>query len=181
MSNFGLIEENMELSHIHLAVISSHNLVPDWYVDERKTNSFLDFPISKNPFDQKNPTCLSRGYSPLSGIYGHTTVYNSAMHSFYVYGGVSYSAGRVQVSNALFVLHYPTRRWSVVSTGCHKNTEKWIFSGFSTKLTFCQTAWQPYRLSHIHPKKIHPIIIHKLWSNMDGTQLLWLPWFPAKN
>ena len=57
----------------------------------------------------------TRGYSPLSGIYGHTTVYNSAMASFYVYGGVSYSAGRVQVSNALFVLHYPTRRWSVVS------------------------------------------------------------------
>ena len=65
---------------------------------------------------RKIPT-LSRGYSPaLSGIYGHTTVYNSGMHSFYVYGGVSYSAGRVQVSNALFVLHYPTRRWSVVST-----------------------------------------------------------------
>ena len=82
----------------------------------------------------------TRGYSPLSGIYGHTTVYNSAMSSFYVYGGVAYSAGRVQVSNALFVLHYPTRRWSVVSTGCHKNTEKCIFSGFSTNLTFCRTA-----------------------------------------
>ena len=90
--------------------------------------------FQKIPFDQKNTTCLSRGYSPLSGIYGHTTVYNSAMHSFYVYGGVSYSAGRVQVSNALFVLHYPTRRWSVVSTGCHKNTEKCIFIGFKGQL-----------------------------------------------
>ena len=95
---------------------------------------FLEFPFSKNSFDQKNPTCLSRGYSPLSGIYGHTTVYNSAMHSFYVYGGVSYSAGRVQVSNALFVLHYPTRRWSVVSTGCYKNTEKCIFIDFKGQL-----------------------------------------------
>ena len=90
-------------------------------MQQNEKQIFLEFPISKNSFDQKNPTCLSRGYSPLSGIYGHTTVYNSAMHSFYVYGGVSYSAGRVQVSNALFVLHYPTRRWSVVSTGCHIN------------------------------------------------------------
>ena len=118
----------MELSHIHLAVISK---VITQYLIGMQINEILS--ISKNQFDQKNPTCLSRGYSPLSGIYGHTTVYNSAMHSFYVYGGVSYSAGRVQVSNALFVLHYPTRRWSVVSTGCHKNTEKCIFSGFITK------------------------------------------------
>ena len=103
-------------------------------MQQNEKQIFLEFPISKNSFYQKNPTCLSRGYSPLSGIYGHTTVYNSAMHSFYVYGGVSYSAGRVQVSNALFVLHYPTRRWSVVSTGCHKNTVKCIFNSFKSQL-----------------------------------------------
>ncbi len=56
----------------------------------------------------------TRGFSPLSGIYGHTTVYNSAMKSFYIYGGISYASGRVEVSSKLFVLHYPTRRWSTV-------------------------------------------------------------------
>lgn len=35
--------------------------------------------------------------------------------AFYVYGGISYaSAGRVEISNHLFVLHYPTRRWSLI-------------------------------------------------------------------
>ena len=54
----------------------------------------------------------TRGFSPLTGIYGHTTVYNSG--TFYVYGGISYASTRVEVSNNLYVLHYPTRRWSTV-------------------------------------------------------------------
>ena len=87
---------------------------------------------------------------------------------------------------------------------------------FSSKLSLCLTAWQPYRLSKINalhinwsyspkdqslkflPKNIenwsqffwvgHFGIfasflfksVTNSWGNLDGTQLLWLPWFPEK-
>ena len=56
----------------------------------------------------------TRGHSPLSGLYGHSTIYNVAMESFYVYGGISYSKRRVGVSDSLYVLHFPSRKWSMV-------------------------------------------------------------------
>jgi hypothetical protein len=78
---------------------------------ENSQTFFINYLILKGQTLKPWPT---RGYSPLSGIYGHSTVYNSVMQSFYVYGGITFTHRRVEVSNKLFVLHYPTRRWSIV-------------------------------------------------------------------
>ena len=45
------------------------------------------------------PWHTPNGYSPLSGIYGHSTVYNRDLKSFFVYGGVAYDNRRVEISN----------------------------------------------------------------------------------
>ena len=51
MSSFGLIEENMELSHIHLAVIiPNRNVVPMFFL---KSFDVFCFPYSR----QTPPTC----------------------------------------------------------------------------------------------------------------------------
>ncbi len=61
------------------------------------------------------PWHTAHGFGPMAGgIYGHSTVYNRDLKSFYVFGGVAYDKKRVAISNRLFVLHYPTRRWSIV-------------------------------------------------------------------
>ena len=54
----------------------------------------------------------------LHGLLGHTTMYHDRMQSFYVYGGISYTR---EVSNNLFVLHFPTRRWSKVPINNGRN------------------------------------------------------------
>ena len=45
-------------------------------------------------------------------------MYHERMESFYVFGGISYTR---EVTNNLFVLHFPTRRWSKVPINNGRN------------------------------------------------------------
>ncbi|XP_037559962.1 multiple epidermal growth factor-like domains protein 8 [Dermacentor silvarum] len=46
------------------------------------------------------------------GVYGHTSNYHRPTQSIYVFGGIVYSVDRPLVSDHLYVLHMPSRRWS---------------------------------------------------------------------
>jgi len=57
------------------------------------------------------------GSAPL-GIYGHSTVYHKTTDTVYVFGGVLHDImglHQVSISSRLFVLHWPTKRWSVLA------------------------------------------------------------------
>ena len=53
------------------------------------------------------------GFAP-RGIYGHTTAYNSASKTFYIFGGNVFHVNSSFISNKLWAFHYPTRTWSVL-------------------------------------------------------------------
>ena len=58
------------------------------------------------------------GFGP-RGIYGHTTVYNSASKTFYVFGGNVFHVNSSFISNKLWTFHYPTKTWSIVPFDPH--------------------------------------------------------------
>ena len=58
----------------------------------------------------------TQGYRvPLTGIYGHSTVYHASHKAFYVYGGLAFDPDLgVKSSGSLFSLHYPSGKWALL-------------------------------------------------------------------
>ena len=48
------------------------------------------------------------------GVYAHSTVYHPGTDAFYVFGGILFDSGKVTVSQRLFALHWPTKKWTVL-------------------------------------------------------------------
>ncbi|QQP51302.1 Uncharacterized protein FKW44_012624, partial [Caligus rogercresseyi] len=74
---------------------------------------FNDKVLEYNPLSETWDEFETTGFSPLAagGIYGHSVVYHEGR--FYVYGGVSFYLGKVEVSDRLFSLDYASRFWSL--------------------------------------------------------------------
>lgn len=52
---------------------------------------------------------------PLTGLYGHSTVYHASHKAFYVYGGLAYDRSEgVRSSARLYSLHYPSGKWALL-------------------------------------------------------------------
>lgn len=72
---------------------------------------FFEKVIEYNTRRKKWKIINSSGAVPV-GVYGHSSVYHLQTKSIFVFGGVIYNVKGTTVSNDLYTLHYPTRRWS---------------------------------------------------------------------
>ena len=152
------------------------------------THYFAGFNNQVLILNEKNGGSLLRpwptgGYSqPLSGLYGHTTVYHQAMQAFYVYGGISYSQNRVKVSNSLYVLHYPSRKWSIIPGNEGRVSQPYpramhgavgsrsymlIYGG----LTDHDWVWQGHGADELEDRALSLFVYScGLWINLEGAK-----------
>lgn len=75
---------------------------------------FMDKVVEYSP-DNGTWTVLNTTGTPPIGIYGHSAVFHISTRSLYVYGGMLYKIDKVVASNELYALHFPTRRWSLLT------------------------------------------------------------------
>jgi len=66
-------------------------------------------------------TVLNTTGTPPIGIYGHSAVFHGSTRSLYIYGGMLYKVDKVVPSNELYALHFPSRRWSLLTTDRESN------------------------------------------------------------